>query len=193
MRGGNFVLKFRNFDSILPKLRPKTETSQRGKFQWNNLGPSFHGRVWLQLACNPILGETPHHRLAAHCATSVQQSLRLRRYRHPIFPALTLQDDTTLLLPRYHNQTLNAQLKMSDVNTLLIEPLTKFVKDSAYLVKKCTKPDHKGISISIHSFTPCSTWTSRPHPSQSPTISDFLLTIFQNLLRSQELLDSDFW
>ena len=36
-------------------------------------------------------------------------------------------------------------IKMSDVNTLLIEPLTKFVKDSAYLVKKCTKPDHKGI------------------------------------------------
>lgn len=36
--------------------------------------------------------------------------------------------------------------KMSDVNTLLIEPLTKFVKDSAYLVKKCTKPDHKGIT-----------------------------------------------
>lgn len=33
---------------------------------------------------------------------------------------------------------------MSDVNTLLIEPFTKFVKDSAYLVKKCTKPDHKG-------------------------------------------------
>lgn len=37
--------------------------------------------------------------------------------------------------------------KMSDVNTLLIEPLTKFVKDSAYLVKKCTKPDHKGITL----------------------------------------------
>jgi hypothetical protein len=95
-------------------------------------------------------------------------------------------------VPRYHNQTLNAQLKMSDVNTLLIEPLTKFVKDSAYLVKKCTKPDHKGISISIHSFTPCSTWTSRPHPSQSLTVSDLLLTNLQNLLRSQELLDSDF-
>ena len=36
---------------------------------------------------------------------------------------------------------------MSDVNTLLIEPLTKFVKDSAYLVKKCTKPDHKGTYL----------------------------------------------
>jgi hypothetical protein len=27
---------------------------------------------------------------------------------------------------------------------MVIEPLTKFVKDSTYLVKKCTKPDHKG-------------------------------------------------
>lgn len=32
----------------------------------------------------------------------------------------------------------------SDVQTMVIEPLTKFYKDSAYLVKKCTKPDHKG-------------------------------------------------
>jgi protein transport protein SEC61 subunit gamma-like protein len=29
---------------------------------------------------------------------------------------------------------------------MVIEPLTKFVKDSTYLVKKCTKPDHKGKS-----------------------------------------------
>jgi hypothetical protein len=35
---------------------------------------------------------------------------------------------------------------MSDVQTMVIEPLTKFVKDSTYLVKKCTKPDHKGKS-----------------------------------------------
>lgn len=197
MKGGNFVLKlFRNFDSILPKLRPKTETSQRGKFQWSNLF-SWEGMAATSLqpdswrnATTPI-PPWPHHRLAAHCATSVQQSLR--RYRHPIFPVLTLQGDTTLLYPRYHNQTLNAQLKMSDVNTLLIEPLTKFVKDSAYLVKKCTKPDHKGISISIQSFTPCSTWNSRPYPNQSLTPADLLLTNFQNLLRSQELLDSDFW
>lgn len=34
---------------------------------------------------------------------------------------------------------------MSDVNTLVVEPLKKFVKDSTYLVKKCTKPDHKGM------------------------------------------------
>ena len=33
---------------------------------------------------------------------------------------------------------------MTDVNELLIEPLNKFLKDSSYLVKKCTKPDHKG-------------------------------------------------
>eukprot|EP01041_Mallomonas_annulata_P011232 gene11232-23483_t len=32
---------------------------------------------------------------------------------------------------------------MSDINEILIEPLKKFVKDSTYLVKKCTKPDHK--------------------------------------------------
>jgi len=32
---------------------------------------------------------------------------------------------------------------MSDVNAFIIEPLTKFVKDSTYLVKKCTKPDHR--------------------------------------------------
>ncbi len=33
---------------------------------------------------------------------------------------------------------------MSDVNSMIIEPLAKFYKDSSYLVKKCTKPDHKG-------------------------------------------------
>eukprot|EP00602_Paraphysomonas_sp_CaronLab_P006983 CAMPEP_0185024316 /NCGR_PEP_ID=MMETSP1103-20130426/7339_1 /TAXON_ID=36769 /ORGANISM="Paraphysomonas bandaiensis, Strain Caron Lab Isolate" /LENGTH=70 /DNA_ID=CAMNT_0027557245 /DNA_START=56 /DNA_END=268 /DNA_ORIENTATION=+ len=32
---------------------------------------------------------------------------------------------------------------MSDVNALIIDPLKKFVKDSIYLVKKCTKPDRK--------------------------------------------------
>ena len=33
---------------------------------------------------------------------------------------------------------------MSDVNALVVEPLTKFFKDSAYLIKKCSKPDRKG-------------------------------------------------
>jgi protein transport protein SEC61 subunit gamma-like protein len=33
---------------------------------------------------------------------------------------------------------------MSDVNAMVIEPLKNFVKDSIYLVKKCTKPDRKG-------------------------------------------------
>jgi hypothetical protein len=28
---------------------------------------------------------------------------------------------------------------------MIVEPLQKFVKDSIYLVKKCTKPDQKGI------------------------------------------------
>ena len=35
--------------------------------------------------------------------------------------------------------------EMSDVNTLIVDPLKAFVKDSIYLVKKCTKPDRKGI------------------------------------------------
>ena len=36
---------------------------------------------------------------------------------------------------------------MSDVNALVVEPLTKFFKDSAYLIKKCTKPDRKGMEV----------------------------------------------
>eukprot|EP00618_Florenciella_parvula_P021655 CAMPEP_0119522852 /NCGR_PEP_ID=MMETSP1344-20130328/38024_1 /TAXON_ID=236787 /ORGANISM="Florenciella parvula, Strain CCMP2471" /LENGTH=70 /DNA_ID=CAMNT_0007560915 /DNA_START=58 /DNA_END=270 /DNA_ORIENTATION=- len=32
---------------------------------------------------------------------------------------------------------------MSDVNTLIIDPLREFAKDSVRLVKKCTKPDRK--------------------------------------------------
>eukprot|EP01031_Cornospumella_fuschlensis_P033026 gene33026-39950_t len=32
---------------------------------------------------------------------------------------------------------------MSDLHSMVIEPLVKFYKDSSYLVKKCTKPDHK--------------------------------------------------
>lgn len=34
---------------------------------------------------------------------------------------------------------------MTDVNEMIVEPLVKFIKDSSYLVKKCTKPDHKGM------------------------------------------------
>lgn len=37
---------------------------------------------------------------------------------------------------------------MSDVNELLIQPLQKFSKDSMHLIKKCTKPDRKGKSVS---------------------------------------------
>ncbi len=33
---------------------------------------------------------------------------------------------------------------MSDVNSLVIDPLKRFVKDSTYLIKKCNKPDQKG-------------------------------------------------
>jgi hypothetical protein len=33
---------------------------------------------------------------------------------------------------------------MSDVNAHIILPLKKFAKESAHLVKKCTKPDRKG-------------------------------------------------
>jgi protein transport protein SEC61 subunit gamma-like protein len=32
---------------------------------------------------------------------------------------------------------------MSDVNTLVLEPLAEFVRDSKYLVTKCTKPDRE--------------------------------------------------
>ena len=36
---------------------------------------------------------------------------------------------------------------MSDVNTLVIDPLRDFAKDSIRLIKKCTKPDRKVSSI----------------------------------------------
>ncbi len=39
---------------------------------------------------------------------------------------------------------LSITVTMSDIHSMIIEPLTKFYKDSSYLVKKCTKPDHKG-------------------------------------------------
>eukprot|EP00341_Mesodinium_pulex_P005793 CAMPEP_0116941434 /NCGR_PEP_ID=MMETSP0467-20121206/33985_1 /TAXON_ID=283647 /ORGANISM="Mesodinium pulex, Strain SPMC105" /LENGTH=76 /DNA_ID=CAMNT_0004624215 /DNA_START=55 /DNA_END=285 /DNA_ORIENTATION=- len=32
---------------------------------------------------------------------------------------------------------------MSDINSMIVEPLKRFAKDSAYLVKKCSKPDFK--------------------------------------------------
>jgi protein transport protein SEC61 subunit gamma-like protein len=32
---------------------------------------------------------------------------------------------------------------MSDVKTYLIDPIKKFAADSAYLVRKCSKPDRK--------------------------------------------------
>lgn len=33
---------------------------------------------------------------------------------------------------------------MSDINTVLVEPLRRFAKDSYNLVVKCNKPDRKG-------------------------------------------------
>jgi protein transport protein SEC61 subunit gamma-like protein len=36
---------------------------------------------------------------------------------------------------------------MSDINAVIIEPLQKFARDSAYLVKKCTKPDRHGKKV----------------------------------------------
>ncbi|RLN53502.1 hypothetical protein BBJ28_00013645 [Nothophytophthora sp. Chile5] len=33
---------------------------------------------------------------------------------------------------------------MSDVNTLVFQPLQQFFKNSVHLVKKCNKPDRKG-------------------------------------------------
>lgn len=38
---------------------------------------------------------------------------------------------------------------MTDINALVIEPLVQFYKDSSHLVKKCTKPDHKGKCILV--------------------------------------------
>ena len=38
---------------------------------------------------------------------------------------------------------------MSDVQTYVVEPLQAFTKDCAYLVKKCTKPDQKGMLYHI--------------------------------------------
>ncbi len=38
---------------------------------------------------------------------------------------------------------------MSDVNAHIIQPLKKFAKDSAHLVKKCTKPDRKGACVVV--------------------------------------------
>jgi protein transport protein SEC61 subunit gamma and related proteins len=40
---------------------------------------------------------------------------------------------------------------MSDINAMVVDPLKKFVKDSVYLVKKCTKPDRKGEEL-LRSF-----------------------------------------
>lgn len=40
-------------------------------------------------------------------------------------------------------------LYMSDVNSLIIDPLKQFVKDSAHLVKRCTKPDKNGNTLSL--------------------------------------------
>eukprot|EP00619_Florenciella_sp_RCC1007_P011842 CAMPEP_0205926844 /NCGR_PEP_ID=MMETSP1325-20131115/21325_1 /ASSEMBLY_ACC=CAM_ASM_000708 /TAXON_ID=236786 /ORGANISM="Florenciella sp., Strain RCC1007" /LENGTH=70 /DNA_ID=CAMNT_0053295623 /DNA_START=14 /DNA_END=226 /DNA_ORIENTATION=+ len=43
---------------------------------------------------------------------------------------------------------------MSDINTLVIDPLREFAKDSIRLVKKCTKPDRKEfVKISIATGT----------------------------------------
>ena len=33
---------------------------------------------------------------------------------------------------------------MSDVNTLVFQPLNQFFKNSLHLIKKCNKPDRKG-------------------------------------------------
>jgi protein transport protein SEC61 subunit gamma-like protein len=37
---------------------------------------------------------------------------------------------------------------MSDINTMVIQPLKEFAKSSVHLVKKCTKPDRKGKLLS---------------------------------------------
>ena len=37
----------------------------------------------------------------------------------------------------------------NSVEEYIIEPVKQFFKDSTYLVKKCTKPDHKGNQLLI--------------------------------------------
>jgi hypothetical protein len=56
-------------------------------------------------------------------------------------------DEQTLPHTTTHLDTQTTRTKaaaMSDVNAHIIQPLKKFAKDSAHLVKKCTKPDRKG-------------------------------------------------
>lgn len=147
------------FSTEIPELRlhfgSPTETKRLlGKFS----GEKINGTPF-RLACNSSATMPPPH------TAGLQQSLQY-------FP-LTLRGEPILALPHHyylHYETLEAQAKMSDVNTLLIEPLTKFVKDSAYLVKKCTKPDHKGIST--HSLPHLSTFISCPHHGKHLTSSN---------------------
>ena len=42
----------------------------------------------------------------------------------------------------------------SDVDSVIIQPFLRFVRDSTHLVKKCTKPDAKGNSNSVIFFYP---------------------------------------
>ncbi len=51
---------------------------------------------------------------------------------------------------------------MSDVNAHIIQPLKKFAKDSAHLVKKCTKPDRKGKSLIPEAHTHPPTQFTQP-------------------------------
>ena len=41
-----------------------------------------------------------------------------------------------------------APRRPAQVQRDIIDPLKKFAKDSVHLVKKCTKPDRKGASVS---------------------------------------------
>lgn len=67
--------------------------------------------------------------------------IRLQIYKSEMYPPLNNRTDRQIGVQLSKAE----KYFMSDVNTWIIEPLTKFVKDSTYLVKKCTKPDHKGF------------------------------------------------
>jgi len=66
---------------------------------------------------------------------------------------------------------------MSDVNAHIIQPLKKFAKDSAHLVKKCTKPDRKGacVVVRVAACRVCADW---PHSCCAPRLD--LSPIYQH-------------
>ena len=80
---------------------------------------------------------------------------------------------------------------MSDISVYVIEPMKRLVKDSAYLVQKCTKPDSKGWYlwysivkiIAIDEF--CEPLRYKPIISHNSTINIPYCIILINVLLKQ--------